>query len=188
MVKAVNRLGLVLPLLICAGCGGYTVRFQVQDVINAPTDESSRKRLDIDIVALTKKDMDRHPELANGGMRSDAWFKSRRGEAGAANISDISAKQIFALRGRGPEYQGYSSDDRILGDAVSSVRDGGANLITHKISPSGAKAFVIFGRFHDGRGGDASVSPLVISPLPEWDREVVIQVGAQKLTWMNQKN
>lgn len=181
------RLAGLLPAILAAGCGGYTVTFRVQDVINAPTDESSRKRLDVDIVCLSKKDIDRHPDLASGGMRSDAWFAARRGAPGAANINDINPKQILALRGKGPEYAKYSSDDKVLGDPISSVRDGGQKSIVFKIKPPADNAMVIFGRFHDGRGGDASVSPVLIKPLPSWNTKLTIDVGTQKLTYTPEK-
>ena len=42
-------------------------------------------------------------------------------------------------------------------------------------------ALVIFGRFHDGKGGLNSIEPVVIQPPPRWNTNVIIDVGPTRM-------
>ena len=90
------RIATGLLVAVLAGCGKYTVTFEVGDVINAHGDDASRTMLDVDIICLTKEEAERHPEIVNRTMLADAWFKAR--DTDYAMISDIKPRHIYALR------------------------------------------------------------------------------------------
>jgi hypothetical protein len=174
----------MLPLAaLASGCGNYTIVLRVADIINAPGDDGSRQRLDIDIVCLSKTDADRHPDVANGGMRSDAWFKARMG-MGAA-IGDLGRK-VHALRlQEGEDYKKYGNDT-VIGGPLSSVADKGDKELTVRVNhsgwASGQAAIVIYGRFHDGKRGLLATEPVVVRPPPAWNTKVVVSVERTRLT------
>lgn len=170
----------MLSIGMLTGCGGYTLTFEVSDVINAWGEDVTREMLDVDIVCLTAKQAEDHPELVRGTMKSNQWFKAR--DTDAASISDIGPRQIYALR-RGGADQGR---DTLMGEALLSARDrdDGRRITVLKIKhPQPGKAesaFVIYGRFSD-RDGVARTSPLVIQPPPTWKDEILIKVGRQNM-------
>lgn len=176
------------PILLAAlssGCGSYKITFNVNEIINAtPGDDNSRDRLDIDIVCLTKKNAELHPDIVNGQLRSDQWFKARQGE-GSTSLGDFSRNQIHALRGKDlAMYKKYTPDTR-AGDPLTPVADGGEKTrvvnFTHPGWGSSDAAIVVYGRFT--RGGKLYPSnPVVIKPLPKWNTDIVIDVGARTLT------
>jgi hypothetical protein len=173
-----NRLLCVgLPLVVLlSGCGNYTITFEVADVINAWGDDVTREMLDVDILCLTKKDAENHPEIVQKTMRADEWFKARDDDA--PKIGDIPAKRICALR------RGKAGDkrDTLVGEALLSARDredGGNTTTVHVTHPqflNGESALVIYGRFSSPTG-IASTPPLVIQPPPRWDTDILIKVG-----------
>ena len=96
--KARNRwLWVGLPLVaLLAGCGNYRITFEAADVINAWGEDITREDLDVDVLCLSSDDVKNHPEIVNGTMRSDEWFKAR--DEVDHKIGDISPKRIYALR------------------------------------------------------------------------------------------
>jgi hypothetical protein len=170
--------GLLAPVL--AGCGNYTVTFEVGDVINASGDDMSRTMLDVDIICLTKEEAERHPEIVNRTMLSDAWFKAR--DTDYAMISDIKPGHIYALR-RGET----NPRDTLKGEPLLSGRDlteGASRTRTVSIRHSGAlgggAAIVIYGRFTTG-AGVARLAPLVIKPPGDRGKDIHVAVGRQNM-------
>lgn len=189
-MRLAGHLTLLSLAMVCLGCGDYKVTFQVQDAINTgpgggPLDS---ELLDVDVVCLRPADTAKHPELVNGAMRSKAWFEARERKPGAAPITDIRGKQIYALRGEGPLYANYTDDTR-AGGPLTPGSAGGKREVTisvkHPQFLSDDAALVIFGRFQDGRGGLAETDPVVIKPPPAWNTTVIIDVGPMRLDWKN---
>jgi len=166
-----------LPLvLLLSGCGNYSITFEVADVINAWGDDVTREMLDIDVLCLSKSDTDEHPEIVNGTVRANQWFKAR--DEDDPQFSDISVKRIYALR-RG---EAGEKRDTLLGEALLSARDreDGKRTTTIRVShpqyTNGDSAIVIYGRF-SSQTGIAKTPPLVIQPPPSWNTDIVIKVG-----------
>ena len=175
--RARNRvLWVTLPLIaLLTGCGNYTITFEVADVINAWGDDVTREMLDVDILCLSKSDVEKHPEIVNGTMRADEWFKAR--DDVDHKIGDISPKRIYALR------RGGAGDkrDTLLTEALLSAKDrqDGRRTTTVKVQHpqflNGESAIVIYGRF-SSQTGVAKAPPLVIQP-PGSKNEIIIKVG-----------
>ncbi|HUU95536.1 MAG TPA: hypothetical protein VM487_07335 [Phycisphaerae bacterium] len=167
-------------LLVLAGCGHYTIVFEVEEVINTdannPDDDRTRDQLAVDIVCLTKEDVQNHREIANGTMRANAWFAARDRDNESITIA---AERIYALRPGDP-----STQDTRKGDSLLSVRESGKPRIEvsihHPQSLASAARIAIYGRFH--RGNEVSnVEPLLIKP-PTWDKEILVKVGRTTMT------
>jgi len=186
--KARSRVsGMILPLIgVLVGCGNYTITFEVADVINAPTTDVSREMLDVDILCLGKSDVENHPEILNGTMRADEWFKAR--DEGDHRIKDISAERIYALRRGGAE----GRRDTLCGEALRSAIDRDDDLRTttvkvhHPECLGGESAIVIYGRFGDARGGVARTPPLVIQP-PGTNDQIFIEVGRKGMSLVRRR-
>jgi hypothetical protein len=170
-----------LPLIaLLSGCGRYTIAFEAADVINAWGDDVTREMLDVDIVCLTKKDAENHPEIVQKTLRADEWFKAR--DEDAPKIGDIPAKRIYALR------RGEAGDkrDTLVGEALLSAKDREdasrttTVRVTHPDWLSGESALVIYGRFSSPTG-IAPTPPLVIQPPPHWNTDIRIQVGRRDM-------
>jgi hypothetical protein len=180
--KARNRMlwaGLPLVLLL-AGCGNYTITFEVADVINAWGGDITREELFVDILCLSKDDVKNHPEIVNGTMRADEWFKAR--DEVDHRIGDISPKRIYALRRGGPG----DSRDTLLGPSLLSFVDRADGRRTTSVKVhhpnylSSEAAIVIYGRFSSPTGV-AQVPPLVIQPPGSKD-QITIDVGRKGMT------
>jgi hypothetical protein len=178
-----NRLlwvGLPLAVLL-SGCGNYKITFEAADVINAWGDDVTREMLDVDILCLSKSDAEQHPEIVNGTLRANEWFKAR--DAGDPPASDINPKRLYALR-RGEE---GDRRDTLLGESLLSARDreDGKRTTTVRVSHpqflSGESAIVIYGRF-SSQTGIAKTPPLVIKPPPRWHTNILIKVGRTGMT------
>jgi hypothetical protein len=177
--RAWNRVAwLGLPMMaLLSGCGNYTITFDVADVINAPGTDLSREMLDVDMICMTKKDAENHPEIVNGTMRANAWFKAR--DEDDPKIGDIGAKRIYALR------RGSSGDkrDTLVGEPLLSFidRNDGMRTTTVKVNHPeflrSESALVIYGRFGNLDGKVANTAPLVIQPPPKWHTDLLIKVG-----------
>ena len=180
--KARNRvLWAVLPLaVLLAGCGNYTITFEVADVINAWGEDITREDLDVDILCLSKGDVENHPEIVNGTMWADEWFKAR--DEVDHRIGDISPKRIYALR-RG---SAGDSRDTLLDPSLLSFVDrrDGRRTTTVKVKHPGflssEAAIVIYGRFSSPTGV-AQAPPLVIQP-PGTKNEIIIKVGKKGMS------
>jgi hypothetical protein len=167
-------------LLVLAGCGRYTIVFEVEEVINTdannPGDDRTRDQLAVDIVCLTKEDVQNHREIANGTMRANAWFAAR--DLDNQNIT-IAAQRIYALRPGD-----HSTQDTRVGDSLLGVRESGKPRIEvsiHHPQPFASEARIaVYGRFH--RGNEVSnAEPLLIKP-PAWDKEILVKVGRTTMT------
>lgn len=185
-----SKWALAAAALLLTGCGQYKLVFEVQDVINAPGDESRRQMLDVDVVTLTKEDSKAHPDVANGTMRSDEWFRARARATGSKSIGDLGKNQVSAMRGEGSEYANYTPDKR-LGNPLSSVVEGGRREVPIEVHHGGflakESAIIVYGRFHDGKGGLLATDPVVISPPPPWNTTIHIDVGRTAMTWKNRQ-
>lgn len=166
--------GLLLSSLV--GCSGYKVTFEVDDVINAPTEsDGSRSPLRVDIVCLRKKDAENHPELARGTVMANEWFEARRGKG---TYNDIPPSQILALRSGAAD----ATKDSKVGEELVSLRDDPKKNQTVTVefkhpgdAPSDA-AMVIFGAFAQ------NARPLVIRPPGFFSsREYRVGVGRTSL-------
>ena len=111
------RIATGLLVAVLAGCGKYTVTFEVGDVINAHGDDASRTMLDVDIICLTKEEAERHPEIVNRTMLADAWFKARDTDY-AMNQAWISA-MVRVM----PQYPPISPQRRMRWPLASSSTD-----------------------------------------------------------------
>ena len=186
--KARNRVSwMILPLIgVLVGCGNYTITFEVADVINAPTTDMSREMLNVDILCLSKSDVENHPEIVNGTMRADEWFEARDEVDG--RISDISPERIYAIRRGGAE----DRRDTLCGEALRSAidRDDGLRTTTvrvhHPECLGGESAIVIYGRFSDAPGGVAKTPPLVIQP-PGTSDQIFIKVGRKDMSLVGRR-
>lgn len=177
-----NRvLSMGLPLIMAlGGCGNYTITFEVADVINAWGADVTKEMLDVDILCLTTKDAENHPEIVNGTMRADEWFKAR--DEDSPRIGDIDPKRIYALR------HGAAGDkrDTLVGLPLLSFidREDGRRTtpvkVHHRQYLGSKSAIVIYGRF-SGQTGIAATPPLVIQPPPAWDTDIEIQVGRKDM-------
>jgi hypothetical protein len=175
----VLRAGLPLVVLF-VGCGNYTITFEAADVINAWGEDITREELCVDILCLTKDDVKNHPEIVNGTMRADEWFKAR--DEVDHRIGNISPKRIYAMR------RGGAGDrrDTLLGPSLLSFvdrKDGRrttAVKVHHPNYLSGKAAIVIYGRFSSPTGV-AQVPPLVIQPPGSKD-EVFVNVGRKGMS------
>ncbi|TWT45826.1 hypothetical protein RAS1_22610 [Phycisphaerae bacterium RAS1] len=169
-------LGPVLGLLLLAGCGNYEVTLDLEDVINEPAG-TKREQLDVDILCLRPEDSKNHPELVNGTLLSDQWFKSRRDK-----YSDISPKRVFSLRNGEPN----PARDVKRGDALLSPMDHkeGKRVYVFKINhPEALKddaAIVVYGRYLK------PTAPVVIQPCPPWAKGIQVKIGRDSMTRMNQ--
>ncbi|MCH7873159.1 MAG: hypothetical protein IID33_15800 [Planctomycetes bacterium] len=192
-----TKLGWMVPfLLICTlGCGNYTVTFRIQEVINTgDRGDSYAKLLDIDIICLTPSDAKDNPSLARGAIGARAWFLSRENKGGEKITLD--ADRIYALRGLKSDvagtvsvYDNYTADKRI--DApLRSVRDGGEAELNYKVHHprfnSNDAVLLIYGRFHDGKGGLVDNAPMRLSPPPKWKTHVIVDVGRKRLSEVKQ--
>jgi hypothetical protein len=162
-----------------AGCGKYRIAFQVQDAINTGGGSAAdAEQLDVDIVCLTKADIDKLPGLVENRVWSDEWFAMRD-----KNQSDVRAlaKHIFALRNgeKGP-------NDVLLGPALVPGRVSKETErvveIVHPAGLAGSSAMVILGRFKDAKGGLRRSPPVIVKPLPTWHPEIKISVGPIDMT------
>jgi hypothetical protein len=180
--KARNRvLWVGLPLVVLlVGCGNYRITFEAADVINAWGEDITREDLDVDVLCLSSNDVKNHPEIVNGTMRSDEWFKAR--DEVDHKIGDISPKRIYALR-RGAQ---GDSRDTLLGPSLLSFvdrRDGHRTTtvkVNHPNWLSGEAAIVIYGRFSSPTGV-AQVPPLVVQP-PGGKDDITIKVGRKGMS------
>jgi hypothetical protein len=170
-----------LPLLLLlAGCGNYKITFEVADIINTWNGDNTREELCVDILCLSKDDAKNHPEIVNGTMRADEWFKAL--DEVDHRIGDISPKRIYALR------RGGAGDrrDTLLDTSLLSFvdRDDGLRTTTVKVHHpkhlSGEAAIVIYGRFVSPTGV-AKAPPLVIQP-PGAKDEILIKVGKKGMS------
>ncbi|MFQ5806269.1 MAG: hypothetical protein ACE5I3_07460 [Phycisphaerae bacterium] len=170
-----------LPLVVLlSGCGNYTITFEVADVINAWGADITGEMLDVDIVCLSKKDAENHPEIVQKTMRANEWFEAR--DKDAARIGDIPAKRIYAFR------WGKAGDkrDTLVGPPLLAARQRDDGLRTtavrvhHSQFTSGKSAIVIYGRFNS-QAGIAKTPPLVIQPPPRWDTDIKIHVGRRDM-------
>lgn len=181
--RALGMLGLPL-LILLGGCGNYTITFEVADVINAWGADLTAEMLDVDIVCITKKDAEHHPEIVNGTMRADEWFKAR--DEDSPRIGDIEAKRIYALRhGAAGEKRDTLAGLPLLG--ANDRKDGlrtTAVRVHHPQCLSGDSALVIYGRF-SSQEGVATAAPVVIKPLPLWKRELIVKVGKKSMNVAN---
>lgn len=176
-------------LLVLTGCGNYTITFEVAEIINAPAGDLSREELDVDILCFTAEDSERFPEIVDGTMRSDEWFRLR--DADDSKITKIDPKRIFALR-RGDANE---RRDTLAGTALVSLVDsqsGDPKTLVKFHHPSfmnKASAIVIYGRFR-GQDGMAKEPPVVIQPPPKWlDRnDIVISIGPKTMRCSNCPN
>jgi len=170
-----------LPLLVLAGgCGNYNITFEVADVINAPGPDVTREMLDVDILCLTRKEVERHPEIVNGTMRADEWFKAR--DEDSPRIGDIPPQRIYSLR-RG---EAGNRRDTLVGPPLLSFVDRKDGRRTTKVAVhhpaflNDQSAIVIYGRFSDPTG-IAKTPPLVLQPPPRWKTDLKIQVGRRDM-------
>ena len=176
--RAWNRAAwLGLPLIVLlSGCGNYTITFEVADVINAWGADLTAEMLDVDIICMTKKDVENHPEIANKTVRADEWFKARGEDS--ARFADIDPDRIYALR------HGEAGDrrDTLRGLPLLSFKDRKDGLRTTTVKVSHPQflrseaALVIYGRF-SSQMGIAKTPPLVIQPPPRWNTDLLIRVG-----------
>jgi hypothetical protein len=181
--RALWIMGLPLLALLC-GCGNYAITFEAADVINTPGGDAVREQLDVDIVCMTKDDVENHPEMANGTLRAGEWFKAR--DEDDPKIGDIPAKRIYALR------RGGDADmrDTLVGNTLLSAcdrEDGGRTTIVRVHHPqflNSKSAIVIYGRFSSAEGV-AATPPLVIQPPPAWKTDLLIKVGRTSMSWAN---
>lgn len=175
---------LLASLAALTGCGGTTVKFEMQNVINAWTDaDSPRAPLEVDIVCMTSADVDAYPEIVNRAMTSDQWFNARRNDR--SKIARIPPEHIFALRYGAPD----ASRDRKLRDALVSPKDteSADRTVTVEIKhpdPGGKAVIAIFGAFTNKSGsGFAPTPPLIINPPGAFgSKEIVIDVGKTSLS------
>ncbi len=104
--------------------------------------------------------------------------------------------RMFALRGlKSAEpntvsiYDDYSPDTRV-DSPLRSVRDGGAKELSYEIHHpkfnSSEAVLLIYGRFHDGKGGLADNAPIRISPPSKWNTDVIVDVGRKQLSLVKQ--
>jgi hypothetical protein len=188
MMSGTVRLALAAGLLwALAGCGNYTIKFQVEDVINTgpKNDDNAREQLDVDVVAVSNADAKDYPELVEGGWRSKDWFAAR--DKDPSKIRKLLArKHVFALRKGKP-----SPDDVLLGEPLVSARTSRQKEVVVKVhhpdSLAGEAAFVVFGRFHDGEGGILDARPVIIHPLPAWNMDIVLSVGRTSMVRLDSK-
>lgn len=172
-------------LWFLSGCASYSLTFQVGDVINAPGDDLTREELDVDVLLLTPKETERYPEIVEGGLRSDEWFRMR--DEGDPKVAGISPKHILALRRGAPD----PGRDTLVGPSLISQidrREHGDITIPIKHPDPGDRdsAIVIYGRFRS-MTGLAKTPPLVIQPLPGWgdDKHLIVKVGRTGMTCLN---
>jgi hypothetical protein len=185
-----SRAACVLALLGCAflvgGCGNYKATFRVAPIINAWGGDHTKEQLDVDIVCLGKEEAQKLPQIVDGSLRSDEWFRLR--DTDDPKIAVIPPGQIYALR------SGTATDrrDTLKGPALLSGvnRTSGGNETTvafshPKFLESGA-AIAIYGRFVSERGL-ARTPPIVIKPPPRWlaNNHVTIDVGRNSMECVN---
>ena len=180
-----TKTGWTVPFLAMwlLGCGNYTVTFQVNGPINTGgRGDNNEEMLVIDVVCLTPADAERYPNIANGSMRSKAWFSARQKLPGAENISSLKSDRIMSLRREGDQ---YARDKLAPGGPILPTLVGGASTRTigfhHPKSLSKQSVLLIYGRFQDDKGGMADTDPILIQPLPAWNTDIVIEVGRTQL-------
>lgn len=170
-----------LPLLmLSAGCGNYKIAFEVADIINTWGGDMTREELAVDILCLSNDDVKNHPEIVNGTMRADEWFKAIKEVD--HRIGDISPKRIYALR------RGAAGDrrDTLVGPSLLSFVDRNDGRRTTEVKVhhpnylGGEAAIVIYGRFSSPTGV-AKAPPLVIQP-PGAKDEILIKVGKKGMS------
>ncbi|MDX2199447.1 MAG: hypothetical protein SF069_10820 [Phycisphaerae bacterium] len=167
-------------LLLLTGCvGEQTLRFQLDQVINAPNENDlSRNRLSVDVLCLGPKELEKHPEIVNGSLPSSEWFRLR--DSNDAKVSDISAARVLSLR----EATSSSRADTRLRDPLASVIDSKIATVDvkfkHPEAGQSKSALIIYPRFASMEG-IAATAPLVLQPAPR-DKEIVIRVGRQALS------
>ena len=185
-----TKIGWTVPFLAIwlLGCGNYTVTFQVSGPINTGgRGDNNEEMLVIDIVCLTPADAERYPNIANGSMRSKAWFSARQKLPGAENISSLKPDRIMSLRREGDQ---YTRDKLAPGGPILPTSVGGASTRTIEVHHSKAlskkSVLLIYGRFQDDKGGMADTDPIRIQPPPSWNTDIVIEVGRTQLDLVQQ--
>lgn len=181
-MKTTLSTALLVATLYATGCGNYTITFETARVINTYNDDdTSREVLPVDIVVLTKEEAERFPELLNGRILANEWFRARRDNA--PPVTGISPDHIYALR---PGEAGDMRDVLRGGPLISVMdRDDGKDTTSIKIShpQPGEKdaAIVIFGRF-SAVDGIAPVEPVIIQPPPTWHDQIFITVDRKGMS------
>ncbi|MFH1745840.1 MAG: hypothetical protein ABIG44_02230 [Planctomycetota bacterium] len=172
---------LLLVLTVCSGCSSiYKITFQPGEAINTGGLGTHRSEmLDVNLICLSKSDAKDFPALVNGTMRSDEWFTARESDDPRLRSLDDC---IYALcKG--------DSGTRVKPPLLDKA-SGGHNVTVEVEHPDpGPKeaAIVIFGRFHDGKGGLMKTQPVVLCPLPSARKEIFINVGPTSMVLLNGK-
>lgn len=185
-----NRLGLTASaaalVLVLAGCGNYTIQFDVADVINASEGKPSGDQLPVDIVCVTSDEASKYPDLVDGRLRSDKWFERRMNND--PQLPAIPASRLYSLR---PEIERLQSTDTRRGDSLVGAKyrsDGKRTVevsIEHPQPGNGKAAIVIYAWFKE-QGRSANKPPLVIKPPGMFGPKTLqIRVGASSLECAN---
>lgn len=180
------HLGVASIILTAAlvGCGNYRVTFEVADYINAWGDpQTTKQKLDIDIVCLGKEEAEKFPAIANGTMRSDEWFKLRDEDSGV--VTQIKTSRFFSLRSESRNLRGKRLGDPLLSyvDYEDKKRERRYDGVKFSDFLDSGSVMVVYGRFFD-KNGVAKTAPVLITPAPRWDTNLVIKVGKSELTWV----
>ena len=54
--------------------------------------------------------------------------------------------------------------------------------VHHPRFNSNDAVLLIYGRFHDGKGGLVDNAPMRLSPPPKWNTHVIVDVGRKRLS------
>lgn len=165
-------------LMLLTGCSGRTVTLRVQEVINTWGPDNKAQQLDVDIVCLTKEEVENNPDLVNGTTTSKEWFELRDKDS-----TKVDPKHIYSFRPGKPG----DRRDTLVGDALVGSRDSTARKDSYvvKINHPGAlndkAAIVIFGRFYESGSVLKRQHPLIYQPVPS-QKDIIIEVSRQTLT------
>ncbi len=187
-----RRLGIVLLAVIAIapagiGCGGkYTVRLEVEDVINASEGKPSGDQLPVDIVVMTSEETGKYPQVTDGRLRSDEWFKFRMNND--PQLPSLPPAQIYSLR---PDIERLRGRDNRVGDALvgARYRSDGARVtevkVEHPQPGNGDACIAIYGWFKE-RSGDSRTAPLIIRPPGAFGPKVLeVRVGRDRIECSN---
>ena len=195
------RFGMVMCLALLLGgvgcCGSKVLTLNRDKYINSGFDPHGSP-LSVDVVCVFPSDLKGESEelnrmlAPNGGITADAWFDRKPTQASMQNQEAhpnhyrIHRDQIFSFTdGRQKDVYGKVEGRQIQGTDYAPVK--GGKPITVRDIPvkcclSGDSLIYVFCMFTNANGEVLATKPAVFHPAGDYGRNIVVHIGAEKIT------